>query len=193
MHAGAVREEDVSSEGLKVSPVARWAAIVPVVVIAGAIIAFMLGAAPEGRRYTAAIWRTHAVAEHDFAVAAPGVFTVNFQTMFLDGEDISAQTYVASDRGADFSVTVVRRPDADARPLKDVAADLGVRGVDGAPGAGGTTVFRHDVALDGRRIQAHLIFHDRMLYQVMVTAPEKAFRPEDAARFFSSFRVQTAS
>lgn len=169
-------------------PVRRFIAIFPVILIAGAVVAFMWGIRPEGRQYTTAAWRTHTVAEQGFSVAVPGVVTVTRQTMYFDGEDRPVPTYVASDQGADFSIAIVRRPDSDDRPFADVAEDLGVSGENPMQRPGGLTAFAHDVILDNKRTRALLIFHDGMMYQLMVVAPTKTFPEQNADRFFASFR-----
>lgn len=173
----------------KADPLARRIAIVPVVVIVGAVIAFMLGFRLEGRRPLTVDWRAHTVAESNFGVAAPGMLMVNRQMMRFDGEDAVAQTYAASDLGEDFSVSVVRRPDSDRRPFEAVAKSLGLGGTDATQRADGLTQFRHDVTLEGMRTQALLIFDDRMMYQLIVTSAAASFPTANAERFFSSFRL----
>jgi len=167
---------------------ARMFAVVPVVLIAGAVIAFLLGFRTEGRKPMESTWRTHTAAEHEFVVTMPGVLIVNYQTMNFDGQDVTGRSYVASDRGADLSVTAFRRPDTDTRTFADVAQDLGMAGDNPTERAGGLTAFTHDTAEDNTRTQAVLLFHERMMYQMMVKAPAKAFPTKDAERFFASFR-----
>lgn len=179
----------MSTDGSKVDPLARRIAIVPVVVIAAAAAAYLWGFRLEGRRPVTLDWRTHAVAESHFAVAAPGMLIINRQMMKIAGEDALAQTYMASDLGADFSVSVVRRPDRDHRPFDVVAKSLGLSGTDVAQSADGLTLFRHDVTLEGTRTQALVIFHERMMYQMMVTSPAASFPLVDAERFLGSFRL----
>jgi hypothetical protein len=181
---------DMSEDGYKVAPLARILALVPVILIAAGLIAAMFGIRPEGRRHAAPEWRTHTLAEYNFAVAAPGVFIMNRQMMDLGGEGALAQTYIASAvAGIDFSVSAVRRPTGDGRPFAEVVRSLGLSSGDPAQGPGGSTMFRHDVALEGTRTQALLIFQDRMMFQMMVTAPEGSFPLADAERFFGSFRL----
>ncbi len=170
------------------SSIARWFAIVPVLVIGGGFIAFMLGYDLGGPTYKAPEWRTHTIEQQHFAVATPGVFVVNQQSMSLNGQDVPAQVYIAYDLGVDFSVTVVRRPDGDVRPFNEAAKGLGLMGTDGTERPDGGTAFRHDVDQDGTRTQAVLIFRDRTMYQLMVTAPTGSFPVIEAERFFSSFR-----
>lgn len=176
---------DISKAGL----IPRLVAVVPVVLIAGAMIAFMAGTRLEGRRHDAPIWRTHAVAEHNFSIGTPGVVIVHPEAPGFAGTDATARTYVASDRGVDFTVTVVRLPDSDARPPEEVAKSLGVADTASPQRAGGLTIFRHDVAQDGTRTEARVIFSDRTMYQLMVASPERSFPAADAARFFESFKI----
>jgi len=179
----------VSVDGSEPAPIARLVAIVPVVVIAAGFIAFMLGYRLEGRQHAPPEWRTHTVEQQNFVVATPGVFIVNQQTMSFEGQDAPAQVYMAYDLGVDFSVTAVRRPDSDVRAFDEVAKGLGLKGTDGAQRPDGGTMFKHDVALEGTRTQAILIFRDRMMYQLMITAPVAAFPEAGAERFFGSFRL----
>ena len=172
----------------KADPLARRMALVPVVVIATAVVAYLVGFRLDGRQAMTLDWRVHAVAENGFSVLAPGLFIINRQPLNFDGEDAVAQTYVASDLGADFSVTVARRPDADTRPVAEVAKSLGVNGAEAAQSAGDLTRFSHDITLEGKRTQALLIFRDRTLYQLMVTSPAATFPSAKAEQFFSSFR-----
>lgn len=167
----------------------RLIAIIPVILIAGAMIAFMAGTRLEGRRHGDPIWRTHAVAEHNFTVGTPGVVIVHPAAAGFAGTDAPARTYVASDRGADFTVTVVRLPESDARSPEDVAKSLGVADTASPQRAGALTVFRHDVAQDGERTEARVIFSGRMLYQLRVASPEVSFPAADASRFFESFKI----
>lgn len=171
------------------SPKARLFAIVPVVVIAALVLAFMYGMRFEGRRYTTAAWRTHTVAEHAFQVSTPGTLMSIYQTMDFDGAPVTAQSYVGSDMGTDFSVTVAERPDTDTRSVEDVAKSLGVRDVKAVAGAGGATSVATDFVIEGQRTKARLIFKDRMLYQLMAAGPAKTFPDAQAERFFSSFRL----
>lgn len=179
----------MSADGLKVHPAARLIALVPVILIAGGIIAAMLGYRPEGRQHLAVEWRTHTVAQNGFTVSAPGVFIVVRDTMSFDGAEAPAETYSASDLGAEFSVVAVRRPDSDVRPLADVARSMGLSGTDAVESPGGLTTFHHDVTIEGTRTQARLILHERMAYQLIVTAPPASFQPANAERFFGSFRI----
>jgi len=179
----------MSADGLKVHPMARLLGLVPVVLIAGGIIAAMLGYRPEGRAPTTVEWRTHSVTEIGFAVAAPGVFIVNRQVMGLGGTDAPADVYLASDLGVNFSVSVVQRPEDDGRSFTDVAKEMGLRGTDPAQREGGLTVFQHNVTVEGTRTRAQVIFHDRMMYQLMVSSPAAAFSEANADRFFNSFRL----
>jgi hypothetical protein len=184
----------VSHDGLKVAPIARLMALVPVILIAGGAIAFGFGYRLEGRSHAPPDWRTHTVAEQGFAVAAPGMLIVNRQAMDFGGNEVPAQTYISSDIvGTDFSISAVRRPDGDDRPFAQVAQSLGLSAVDPEQAVDGSTTFRHDVALEGTRTQALLIFQGRMMYQVMVKAPERSFPLVDADRFFRSFRLLAKS
>jgi len=174
--------------GLKIDPV-RLIALVPVVLIAGAVIAFLLGHRPEGRRIVVE-WRTHAVAEHNFAVTAPGLFVVGQQTIDFADTETTAQTYHCTDRNMDFIVSVVRRPNGDERPPEEVAESQGLSRTSKVQRADGLSAFRHDAkADDGSRTQALLIFHGRTMYQVMVVSPARIYRTVDAEKFLSSFRL----
>ena len=179
----------MSTDGLDTAPVARLLAIVPVVLIAVGVIAFLLGFRLEGRQPVAMGWRVHTVAEDNFAVTAPGVLIVNRQTMRFEGREATALTYVATDFKVDFSVSAVRRPDGDTRPFDEVAKSLGLRGEDGAQRADGLTAFRHNTTRDGERTQALLLFQGRKMYQLMVTSPAASFPAANAERFFGSFRL----
>ncbi len=179
----------MSDEASKADPLARRLALVPVALIVAAVVAYMWGFRVEGRRTETLGWRTHTVAEHAFAVQAPGMLVINQQTMNFEGADAPAKTYIASDMGADLSVTAVRRPDSDVRPFAEVAKSLGLIGTDATARADGGTMFRYDITVDGKRTLAMLIFQDRMMYQLMVTSLAASFPETDAERFFSSFRL----
>ncbi len=170
-------------------PKARLFAIVPVVLIAAAILAFMYGFRMEGRTYTTATWRTHTVAEHAFTVTSPGTLMAMSQDMNFDGEAVTARAYIGSDMGTDFSVTVAVRPGSDKRSVEDVAKSLGVKNIKPVPGVAGATSLATDFVIEGQRTQAILIFKERMLYQLMAAGPEKTFPLGDAAKFFASFKL----
>ncbi len=104
---------NVSDDASKSDPMARRFALIPVVIIAAAVLAYQFGFRLEGRQTEKLDWRAHTVAESNFAVTAPGMLVINHQNMNFDGESADAATYIASDLGADFSVSVVRRPDDD--------------------------------------------------------------------------------
>lgn len=171
------------------SPKARLFAIIPVVLIGAFVMAFVYGMRLEGRRYTTAPWRTHAVAEHNFSITTPGTLMSIYQNMDFDGAPVTAQSYVGSDMGTDFSVTVAQRPETDTRSIEDVAKSLGVRDVKPVPGVAGATALATDFVIEGERTQARLIFKDRTLYQLMAAGPVKTFPEDQAQRFFSSFKL----
>lgn len=183
----------MSDDVSKSDPLARRFALVPVIVIAAAVIAYMWGFRLDGRQPLTLDWRVHTVAENSFAVAAPGMMVINHQPMNFEGENADAATYIASDFGADFSVTAVKRPDSDRRSFDDVAKGLGLLGTDATERAGGGTMFHHDVTENGTRTQAVLIFEDRMMYQLMVKAPAASFPAANAGRFFDSFHLLAKS
>ncbi len=180
---------NVSDDASKSDPMARRFALIPVVIIAAAVLAYQFGFRLEGRQTEKLDWRAHTVAESNFAVTAPGMLVINHQNMNFDGESADAATYIASDLGADFSVSVVRRPDDDLRPFDEAAKGLGLLGTDATERVGGGTMFRHDVTLNGARTEAVLIFKDRMLYQLMVRSPAASFPETNAQRFFDSFHL----
>ena len=70
------------------------------------------------------------------------------------------------------------RPEGDKRSFGEVAKDMKLTGAASPQQAGDFTVFRHDVTVDGNRTQAAVFFHDRVMYQLMVTTPTKALTPE---------------
>jgi hypothetical protein len=173
-------------------PKLRLIAIIPVVIIAGAMLAFMYGFRTEGRTYTTSPWRTHTVEEPNvsFQVSTPGMLMSIYQNMMFDGEAATAKAFVGSDMGTDFSVTIAERPDSDKRTIEAVAKSLlGVRGIAPFPGAGGATAISTDFVLDDKRTQVRLIFKDRMLYQLMAVGPAKTFSEQQANRFFASFKL----
>lgn len=174
---------------LGVHPVARLLAVVPVVIIAGGFIAFMLGYRLEGRRYEVLAWRTHAVAENNFTVATPGMFIARPETIRLGAEEVLARSYEASDRGVAFLVLAARRPDSDTRPPAEVAESLGLSGTPAGPRADGLQAFADDAVEDGARTQAAVILGGRMVYRLVVRAPARSFPAADANRFFDSFRL----
>ena len=178
----------MSDEGLKAHPAARLVAIIPVLVIAGAAIAFMMGWRLEGRAPYEVQWRTHAVEELNFGVTAPGLFIISQEPMDLGGQAATAQVYVSSDQGKSFTVSAVRRPDSDQRPADEVAKAMGLRATEAVP-ATGPAIFAHDVTLEGKRTQARLIFNGRMVYQLMVISSAASFPAADATRFLDSFRL----
>jgi hypothetical protein len=173
----------------KPAPLARWFALVPVVLIAGALIAAMLGYRPEGAKPFTVTWRPQIMMQQSFAVTSPGMFTINTQPMKLGSEEVPAKVHMAYDQGKDFSVVAVRRPDSDIRPYDDVAKSLGLSGIDATQRADGGTMFQHDVTEEPTRTRAILVFRDRMMYQVMVTSSVSKFPVADAERFISSFRL----
>lgn len=173
-------------------PKLRLIAIIPVVLIAAALLAFMYGFRTEGRKYTTAAWRTHTVEEPTarFQIATPGSLTSIYQNMLFDGEAGTAKVFVGSDMGTDFSLTIAERPESDQRSLDDLAKTLlGVQGVQPFPGAGGAAAIATDFVLDDKRTQARVIFKDRMLYQLIASGPAKTFQPQLAERFFASFKL----
>ncbi len=173
-------------------PKLRFIAIIPVVIIAGAMLAFMYGFRTEGRTYTTVAWRTHTVTEPEisFQISTPGMLMSTYQNMMFDGESATAKAFIGSDMGTDFSLTVAARPDSDKRSIDEVAKSLlGVRDVKPFSGAGGATAIATDFVLDGKRTQARLIFKDRMLYQLMAVGPAKTFPEPQAERFFASFKL----
>jgi len=180
----------MSVNGLKVHPMARLFAIVPVVLIAVGVIAFVQGFRLEGRQPVSLAWRTLSVAEHNFAVAAPGMFIVNRQPMNIGDENVEAHVYAMKDSGVTFSVSATRRPNTDQRPLDEVAERLGMSGT-AAASPTSMPMFRYDDTRQGERTQALLIFNDRMMYQLMVTAPAASYPSANAARFLGSFRLLT--
>jgi len=184
---------DMSRNSLKVQPIARYAAVIPVLLIAGACVAFLLGYRLEGRKPYTVTWRNVAVAEQSFSITTPGLFIVNQQNLDFQGLEVPARTYAASDMTVNYSISAVRRPESDGRSFAEVAESFGVRSTDTASHPSGATMFRHDVIEEGTRTQARLIFHDRMMYQLMVVSPQDKFPVADAERFFSSFRLMGKS
>lgn len=179
----------------KPDPKLRLIAIIPVVIIAGAMLAFMYGFRTEGRTYTTVAWRTHTVTEPDFSfqIATPGMLMSTYQNMLFDGEGATAKAFIGSDMGTDYSLTVATRPDSDKRTIEQVAQSLlGMREVKPFPGAGGAPAVSADFVLDGKRTQARLIFKDRMLYQLMAVGPAKTFPEPQAQRFFESFKLASS-
>ena len=170
-------------------PKLRLLAIIPVVIIAGALLAFMYGFRTEGRTYTTAAWRAHTVAEHAFTITTPGTLMSMSTTMNFDGESATAQVYVGSDMGTDFSVTVAERPTGDKRAVEDVAKSLGVKDVKVVPGIGAAKSVETDFIIEGQKTRARLVFKERMLYQLMVVGPAKTFPEQNAERFFASFKL----
>jgi len=177
----------------KPSPWARRLALVPVALIAFGAIAFVLGYRLEGRTPVTVDWRTHVVAEHDFAVTAQGMLIVTRKTMNLNGAEAVAENYIALEGGAEFSVTAVRRPSEDTRPHDEVASAFGLINTGAGQNTGDFTTFRQDTTRDGTRTQMVLIVRDSRVYQLMVTAPTGRFSAANAARFFSSFRFLGAT
>ncbi len=173
----------------KVDPLARRLALVPVIVIAGSVIAYLLGFRLEGRAPVVVTWRTHTVAESAFTVAAPGMLITYQQTMNFDGRPTLAQTHVVSELGADFIVSIVQRRAGDNRPTEVMAANLGLSAIDAPVLPGGLAMFGRDYIEEGKRTQARMIFRDRTVYQLMVTSPEAVFPLAGAGRFFESFRL----
>ena len=90
----------------KPDPKVRLIAIIPVVIIAGAMLAFMYGFRTEGRTYTTAAWRSHTIAEHSFSMTTPGLLMEIYKQVDFDGDVVTGKSYVGSDMGTDFSVTV---------------------------------------------------------------------------------------
>ena len=175
-------------------PKLRLIAIIPVVLIAAAFLAFMYGYRTEGRKYTTAPWRTHTVEEPlaKFQVSTPGSLMSFYQNMMFDGEAATVKVFVGSDMGTDFSVTIAERPDSDLRTIDQVARSLlGVQGVQLFSGVSGATAIASDFVLDDKRTQARLIFKDRMLYQLLASGPAKTFQPQQAERFFTSFKLSS--
>jgi hypothetical protein len=170
----------------------RLIAIIPVVIIAGAMLAFMYGFRTEGRTYTTAAWRTHTVTEPEisFQIATPGMLMSTYQNMMFDGEAATAKAFIGSDMGTDFSLTIATRPDSDKRTIEQVAQSLlGMREVKPFPGVGGAPAVSADFVLEDTRTQARVIFKDRMLYQLMAVGPAKTFSEPRAQRFFDSFKL----
>jgi hypothetical protein len=183
-------DDDSMGKLAQPSPRLRLIAIIPVVVLAVAMLAFMYGWRAEGRKYTTAPWRSHVVAEHDFQVTTPGTLMSIYTNMDFDGEEVTAQSYVGSDMGTDFSVTVATRPDGDKRSVEAIAKDLGGSATKPVPRSDGTTAVDTEFVLDGQRNVVRLIFKDRVLYQLMAVGPQKTFPEDQARRFFASFKLQ---
>ena len=177
-----------NAQALGVQPIAKMFAIVPVVLIAAACIAFAFGWRLEGRKPLDMSWRT-LTTDSNFSVMAPGIFIVRPETMAFSGEEAKGFNYAVSDRGVMLSVSVTPIPDSDTRPLEQVAASLGAGNVEGLPGVGGKPAFQRDFLQQGRRTQVRVIFQDRKVYQLVVTAPAERFPAADAEKFFGSFRV----
>ena len=186
----------MNEDGTETSPNSHLAAkligLIPVVLIAAVVVAFMFGFRIEERKPATVDWRVHAIAEQNFSVTAPGVFIVDAKKMIFDGDMATARFYQAVDMGADFSVLAVRRPDSDARAFGVVATSLGLTDAEVGAGqqAGPLTIFRHDATQQsGTRTQIYMIFTDRMMYQLSVSAPARTFSTANAERFFGSFRL----
>ena len=173
----------------RMDPKVRFLAIIPVVLLAGAMLAFMYGWRTKGRVYTTAPWRSHVIAEHDFQITTPGLLMSMYTNMNFDGEMVTAQTYVGSDMGNDFSVTVAARPDSDKRTIEAIAKELGGTASKPVPRSDGTTALDTEFVLEGQRNVVRLIFKDRTLYQLMAVGPQKTFSDQQAQRFFSSFKL----
>lgn len=171
----------------KPDPKVRLIAIIPVVIIAGAMLAFMYGFRTEGRTYTTAPWRSHTIAEHSFSMTTPGLLMEMYKQVDFDGDVVTGQSYVGSDMGTDFSVTVAERPPSDKRTVEDIAKSLGVAAIQGFPGGG--RYIDTDFVIEAQKTRARLIFKDRMLYQLMAVGPVKTFPEANANRFFASFTL----
>lgn len=185
-------DDDPLKKVLEPDPKLRLIAIIPVVIIAGAMLAFMYGYRSEGRKYTTSPWRNHTVEEPlvTFQISTPGALMSTYQNIMLDGEAATAKVFVGSELGTDFSVAIAERPESDKRTVDEVAKTLlGAQGIAPFPGAGGASAISADFVLDNKRTQARLIFKDRMLYQLMASGPAKTFSEPNAARFFGSFRL----
>ncbi|MGE4063598.1 MAG: hypothetical protein AB7E79_09540 [Rhodospirillaceae bacterium] len=184
-------DDDVDPIG-RPDPKLRLIAIIPVVLIAAALLAFMYGFRTEGRKYTTAAWRTHTVSEPNinFQVSTPGSLMSIYQNMLFDGEPATAKVFVGSDMGTDFSITIAERPESDQRTIEQMSKTLlGVQGIQPFSGAGGARAVLTDFVLDDKRTQARVIFKDRMLYQLMASGPAKTFPVQQADRFFASFKL----
>ena len=177
-----------NAQALGVQPIAKIFALVPVVLIAAACIAFALGWRLEGRKPLDMSWRT-LTTDSNFSVMAPGIFIVRPETLTFSDGPAQGLNYAVIDRGVMFSVSVAPIPDSDTRPLEQVAASLGAGNIEGLPGVGGKPAFQRDFLQQGRRTQVRVIFQDRIVYQLAATAPTDRFPAADAERFFSSFRV----
>jgi len=173
----------------RMNPRVRLIAIIPVVLLAAALLAFMYGWRTEGRKYTTAPWRSHVIAEHNFQITTPGLLMSMYTNMDFDGEQVTAQSYVGSDMGNDFSVTVATRPESDKRSIDAIAKDLGGGAAKPVARADGTTAVDTEFVLEGQRNVVRLIFKDRVLYQLMAVGPQKTFPEQQAQRFFSSFKI----
>ncbi len=158
------------------------------VVVVIAIVGF-LAFRPDSSRPLPEDWRNIVIADSNFGVTAPGAFFVGRQTMDFDGIDAEVRTYLVPDHGTDYSVLAALRPEGDKRPFANVARDMKLTGAASPQQVGDFTVFRHDVTIDGNRTQAAIFFHDRVMYQLMVTSPAKEFSTANAERYFGSFHL----
>lgn len=161
---------------------------VGVIVLVVAAVGFF-GFRQDGPRPNPNDWRNIVIAESNFGVTAPGAFFTGEQNMSFEGIDTIVRTYLVPDHGTDYSVLVAQRPPGDTRTFKDVAVDMKLTGANYPEQMNDLTRFRHDVTVDGNRTQAAIFFRDRMLYQLMVTAPRDSFSPANAERYFSSFHL----
>jgi hypothetical protein len=134
-------------------------------------------------------WRNIEIPASNFGVTAPGTFFVGEQVMDFDGIEDVVRTYLVPDRGTDYSVLAAQRPAADRRPFGEVAKDMKLTGADSAQQVGDFTAFRHDVTVGGNRTKAMVFFRERLMYQLMVTAPVKSFSEANAERYFGSFHL----
>ncbi len=134
-------------------------------------------------------WRNINISQGNFGIAAPGAFFTGEQNMDFDGIDTLVQTYLVPDRGTDYSVLAAQRPEGDRRAFDQVAKDMKLTGAGSPQQVGDFTVFRHDVTVDGNRTQAAIFFIDRLMYQLMVSAPATSFSTENAERYFTSFHL----
>lgn len=180
-------DDDLHDNIAKPDPKVRLIAIIPVVLIAGAMLAFMYGFRTEGRTYTTAPWRTHTIAEHSFVMTTPGMLMMINKEVDFDGEVVAGKSYVGADMGTDYSVTVAERPPSDKRSIEDVAKSLGVKTIVDVPG-GGKSVDT-DFVIEGQKTRARLIFKDRLMYQIMAAGPAKTYPEASADRFFASFKL----
>jgi hypothetical protein len=185
-----LEDDDDSLRNIRqTDPKLRLIAIIPVVILAAALLAFMYGFRTEGRKYTTSPWRSHVVAEHDFQITTPGLLMSMYTNMNFDGEQVTAQSYVGSDMGHDFSVTVATRPESDKRSIEDIAKGLGGGAAKPVPRSDGTTAVDTEFVLEGQRNVVRLIFKDRTLYQLMAVGPQKTFPEQQAQRFLASFKL----